>query len=389
MDALRDQRGLPWLDDLARDVRHGLRTLRRTPVFTAVALLTLALGIGANTAIFSIVNGVILRPLDYPKPEQLMYLTTEFPALGLTRNPLSVQEHLEFRQINQSFAAVGAHRTMGGPTQPAKSTSRQAIDLCACGRYLSTPTCSTRLAFSRRRDASSARKKPIVPGLGATARDSLARVVANRLWRTTTRWTNRECRGPSPRNPWHHAIRHRCHGQPHGNLVAPRAPAAIRQNRGFHILHVIGRLKDGVTAQAAQTELNAFLENWGERTGSSGHVPTNRPSRAADHTLQMQPVQDAIVGDARRSIWILQVAVGFVLLIACANLANLLMARAESRRREFAVRAALGASRSRLLRQTMTEGVMLCVAGGMLGLWLARRRAGADPRVPNQRAPDE
>jgi predicted permease len=149
-------------------------------------------------------------------------------------------------------------------------------------------------------------------------------------------------------------------------------PAAIRQDRGFHILHVIGRLKDGVTAQAAQTELNAFLENWGERTGSSGHVPTNRPSRAADHTLQMQPVQDAIVGDARRSIWILQVAVGFVLLIACANLANLLMARAESRRREFAVRAALGASRSRLLRQTMTEGVMLCVAGGMLGLWLAR-----------------
>ena len=83
-------------------------------MFTAVALLTLALGIGANTAIFSIVNGVILRPLDYPKPEQLMYLTTEFPALGLTRNPLSVQEHLEFRQINQSFAAVGAYRTMGG-----------------------------------------------------------------------------------------------------------------------------------------------------------------------------------------------------------------------------------------------------------------------------------
>ena len=114
MDALRDQRGLPWLDDLARDVRHGLRTLRRTPVFTAVALLTLALGIGANTAIFSIVNGVILRPLDYPTPERLLYLTTDFPALGLTRNPLSVQEYVEFRQITQSFAAVGAYRTMGG-----------------------------------------------------------------------------------------------------------------------------------------------------------------------------------------------------------------------------------------------------------------------------------
>src|SRR5262245_2007173 len=149
-------------------------------------------------------------------------------------------------------------------------------------------------------------------------------------------------------------------------------PAAIRQNRGFHVLHVVGRLKDGVTRQAAHTELNALLENWGERTGSSGHVPTSRPSGAADHTLRIEPVQNAIVGDAGRSIWILQVAVGFFLLIACANLANLLMARAASRRREFAVRAALGASRSRLFRQTMTEAVMLCGAGGTLGLWLAR-----------------
>ena len=114
MDALRDQRGVPWLDDLTRDAQHGIRMLRRTPVFTVVALLTLALGIGANTAIFSIVNGVILRPLDYPKPEQLMYLTTEFPVLGLTGNALSVQEYLEFREINQSFAMVGAYRTIGG-----------------------------------------------------------------------------------------------------------------------------------------------------------------------------------------------------------------------------------------------------------------------------------
>ena len=165
IDALRDQRGLPWLDDLARDVSHGLRTLRRAPVFTAVALLTLALGIGANTAIFSIVNGVILRPLDFPKPAQLMYLTTEFPALGLTRNPLSVQEYsgIPADSIDRLLRSARTEPWMG-PTRPAKSTSRQAIDLCACGRYLSTRTCSTRLAFSRRRDASSARKKPIVPG---------------------------------------------------------------------------------------------------------------------------------------------------------------------------------------------------------------------------------
>jgi predicted permease len=373
MDALRDQRGLPWLDDLARDVRHGLRTLRRTPVFTAVALLTLALGIGANTAIFSIVNGVILRPLDYPKPEQLMYLTTEFPALGLTRNPLSVQEYLEFRQINQSFAAVGAYRTMGG----AYTTGE--VNVTAGNRPLRVRSISV--------DAHLLNTLGVQPAQGRFFSEEetdragglappLA-ILSYELWQTVF--------GKQPLVGQTVNVE----GRPHEILgIMPSGidvmdnhtaiwlplglPAAIRQNRGFHILHVIGRLKDGVTAQAAQTELNAFLENWGERTGSSGHVPTNRPSRAADHTLQMQPVQDAIVGDARRSIWILQVAVGFVLLIACANLANLLMARAESRRREFAVRTALGASRSRLLRQTMTEGVMLCVAGGMLGLWLAR-----------------
>src|SRR5687767_6330512 len=130
MDALRDQQSLPWLGDLSRDAQHGIRMLRRTPVFTVVALLTLAMGTGANTAIFSIVNGVILRPLDYPKPEQLMFLTTEFPALGLTGNPLSVQEYLEFRRINQSFAAIGAYRTMGG----AYTTGE--VNLTAGGRAL-------------------------------------------------------------------------------------------------------------------------------------------------------------------------------------------------------------------------------------------------------------
>src|SRR5262245_4086297 len=119
-----------WLDGLARDASHGLRALRRTPVFTAVALLTLALAIGANTAIFSIVNGVILRPLDYPAPDQLMYLTTEFPVLGLTRNPLSVQEYLEFRQINRSFASVGAYRTMGSAYTAGE------VNLSAGGRAL-------------------------------------------------------------------------------------------------------------------------------------------------------------------------------------------------------------------------------------------------------------
>src|SRR5206468_5481973 len=126
-------------------------------------------------------------------------------------------------------------------------------------------------------------------------------------------------------------------------------PSTARYRAG-HALYVVGRLKDGVTFEAAQTELNAFVEDWGERVGTKGHVPTSRPVRAIDHTLQLRALQDAIVGSCSRPIWVLQAAVGFVLLIVCANLANLVMARAGSRRREFVLRTALGASRGRLLR---------------------------------------
>jgi putative ABC transport system permease protein len=151
-------------------------------------------------------------------------------------------------------------------------------------------------------------------------------------------------------------------------------------DRLSHSLQLIGRLKEGVTVGAAQAELDALNQNWGERVGIKGHVFTPLGTAATatmafpetGHILQMTPLRNQLVGAASRSIWMLQAAAGFVLLIACANLANLLLARAERRHRELAVRRTLGASRGQLMRQFMTEGVLLSVLGAALGLWLAR-----------------
>ena len=368
-----DVRGGRWLEATWQDLRYGARTLLKRPGFTLAAVLTLALGIGANTAIFTIVHGVLLRPLDYPKPDQLMYLTAEAPAIGGARNALSVPEYTEFRQMNQSFAAVGAYSTGGA----AYTTGE--VNVTAGDRPLRVRSISV--------DAHLLKALSIQPEQGRFFSDEeTARwtgtlpppiaILSHELWRTA--FGGRPLVGQKVE----------IEGRPHEivGIMPPGAdvmdnhtqvwlplwlhPNMARQRRA-HVLYVIARLKDGVTAGMAQTELSAFLENWGERVGATAHVPTNRPLRSVDHTLQLRALQDAIVGNASRPIWVLQAAVGFVLLIVCANLANLVMARASSHRREFVVRAALGASRGRLLRQAVTEGALMSGAGGILGLWLA------------------
>src|SRR5215831_8525016 len=368
-----EQRGLPALETLFHDLRFGARMLFKNPGFTLIAVVTLALGIGANTAMFTTVHGVLLRPLDYPKPDQLMYLTAEAPAIGGARNALSVPEYTEFRQMNQSFAAVGAYSTGGA----AYTTGE--VNVSAGDRPLRVRSISV--------DAHLLKALSIRPEQGRFFSDEETAHWTGTLPPPIAILSHELCRTAFEGRPLvgqKVEIEGRLHEivgiMPPGadvmdNHTQVWLPLWFHQNtarqRRAHVLYVIARLKDGIAARMAQAELSAFLENWGERVGATNHVPTNRPLRSVDHTLQLRALQDAIVGNASRPIWVLQAAVGFVLLIVCANLANLVMARASSRRREFVIRAALGASRGRLLRQAVTEGALMSGAGAILGLWLA------------------
>ena len=249
-------------------------SLAKSPGFTVIVVAMLALGIGANTAIFTIVQGVLLRPLDYPKPDQLMYLTAESPAIGGTRNALSAPEYTEFRQMNQSFAAVGAYSTGGA----AYTTGE--VNVTVGDRPLRVRSISV--------DAHLLKALSIQPEQGRFFSDEeTARwtgtlpppiaILSHELWRTAF--------GQRPLVGQKLEIE----GRPH-EIVGIMPPGAdvmdnhtqvwlplwlhpnMARQREAHVLYVIARLKDGVTAEVAQTELSAFLENWGDRVGTTDHV---------------------------------------------------------------------------------------------------------------------
>jgi putative ABC transport system permease protein len=343
------------MSGLLRDLLHAARALRRTPSTTAIIVLTLALGIGANVAIFSVIHGVILKPLEYQDPGELVMVTSQFPTLGFDRFWVSPPEYMEYREWNTSFTELGGYRvgevSVVGSEQPLRV--RGATVTAPFFRVLGVEPLLGRV-FTEEEDLPGA--SPVV-------------VLSHDFWQGALggeeSWIGRTLEVNGQASTVLGVMPPGFDIEEAG--VQAWTPVGLdpanRQNRGSHFLYLVGRLKPGVDLAAARGELESLLTGWSDRIGGDTHVPSTD-----FHRLQIEPLHEEVVGDTRPALLALLGAVGFVLLIACANVANLMLARSEARQKELAIRSSMGASRGRLIRLVLLESVLLGLLGAALGV---------------------
>ncbi len=356
-DEVRDARRGSAFNSLMQDVRYGLRLLRRAPAFASLAVVTIGLGIGANTAIFSVINGVVRKPLAYPAADRLMFITSAFPTLNFNKFWVSPPEYFEFTEHTRAFTAVGAYTTGAMNLSEGERPERVNAVFMTANMFDVLGVKPLRgQPFTAAQDLPNA--DPVVvlshelwQGSFGGAQDIVGKAVQ-------IQGRARTVVGVMPPGYDLHDTK--------AQLWLPLGlDPAVRTNRGSHFLYLVGRMTPGSTPEAARSELTGMLRQW------NSWIPNNHVPNDSTHRMQMEPLQDEVVGGVKRALWVLQGAVLLVLLIACANVANLLLARAETRHREFAVRSALGAGRVRILRQFMVEGLVLSVLGAALGVALA------------------
>jgi predicted permease len=355
------------------DLRHAVRALVATPVFTVVTVITLALGIGATTAIFSLVNAALLRPIGYHQPERLMTVHEQLAGTRFPRAEMSPPDFLDLRALQRSFIDVGAYRTAEYELSGAGESRRVTV-------VSMSPSVIPLLGVAPARGRLFTTEEEQSPAATAIVTAAFAeRIVggADPVGRTLT--LDRRpytIVGVMPRGFEFPKRGPRMNGTP-ADIYTPLwfNPFERRARGSFHNHSVIGRLRDGVTAKQAMADINAL--------GPAIHAnyPAHLQGALTSVSLPVTPLQAEISGDVRRPLLLLLAAVSLVLLVACANVANLMLSRAVTRRREIGMRIALGAAAKRLFLMLFVESLLLAVMGAALGLvvgqWAIRLAAPA------------
>lgn len=343
-----------WVRELLQDLRVALRGLRRTPGFTATAVLTLALGIGANSALFSVLRSVLLRPLPYPNSGELIQVWSDHRARGRPEPEwLTPPDFTDWRDGNRTFAGMAAYQGWG-PDLTGSGEPEALGGVSVSGNYFSVLGVAPalgRLLTMADDDAGAERVIVLSDAVWRRRFGADPGILGKQLDLNAEPWTVVGVLPPSFAPPL---------GVQPELYRALRRPATSGCGRGCYVLRVIGRMKPGVTIEQASADLG----------GIAARLAREYPGTNEKVGVWLVPLHTQITGPTREPLLALGAAVGFVLLIACVNLANLLLVRGAGRARELGVRAALGAGRGRLIRQLMTESGALAVIGGSLGLLL-------------------
>jgi putative ABC transport system permease protein len=342
------------MDSLIKDIRYGIRSLLKRPGFTAIALVALALGIGANTAIFSLVNAVVLRPLPFPEPDQLVW-GWGFVRNGPNRASVSPLDFVDYRNQNKTFENLAAASSIPLSTNLTGTGDPERLtDYLVTGNYFDTIKIAPAIGRGFTLDNEKTGQDQVTvlsydlwqrrfggdPGILNKS------VVLNGKATQIIGVMGKDVSLPQSADLW----------------LPINFDGDEMKMRKAHFLRPVGRLKPGVTIRQAQADLDVI----------SAQLEKQYPDSNTGWSMRLVTLREQLLGGSRTYVFILFGAVGLVLLIACANVANLLLVRAASRQKEIALRTALGASRLRILRQMITESVLLAILGGALGVLLAR-----------------